>query len=215
MPAPIDISIWQSNWVVNKINQQKTDFKSVLVDFRFGYWGTAILAIIFLLLGALTLQQPESLSPKAATFTNQLLVSFKQIFGTFGGVLVGIAAVATMLSTTITVLDGYSQSVGKALSVIRQKPFTQTTYHTWIASLILGTFAILSFFGKSMIQLVDLATILSFLSAPFFGIVNLIVNKRFIPKQYQLSSFSFLVGVIGSISLLLFSFYYIYIKLFL
>ncbi len=72
MPAPIEISAINSMWSAEKRKIVKMSYLDGLFDFNVGYIGTAVLALIFLALGALIqfgsgkaiqgLQHPTSLS---------------------------------------------------------------------------------------------------------------------------------------------------------
>lgn len=53
MPAPIEISALNSMWVVAKRRLNPVSFEDRIFDFNVGYIGTAILALVFLALGAL------------------------------------------------------------------------------------------------------------------------------------------------------------------
>mgnify|MGYP007000224674 CR=1 len=53
MPAPLDISIWQSIWTKEKVKlNNKMDYKSALFDFNVGYITTVIIGFCFISLGA-------------------------------------------------------------------------------------------------------------------------------------------------------------------
>lgn len=53
MPAPIEISAINSMWSAEKRKTVKMSYLDGLFDFNVGYIGTAVLALIFLALGAL------------------------------------------------------------------------------------------------------------------------------------------------------------------
>lgn len=53
MPAPIEISAINSMWMVEKRKTQNVSYADGLFDFNAGYIGTAVLAFVFLALGAL------------------------------------------------------------------------------------------------------------------------------------------------------------------
>ena len=59
MPAPMDISIWQSIWSLEKEKTtfQKIQPKQAIFDFNVGYIGTIFLAICFVMLGALVMHK--------------------------------------------------------------------------------------------------------------------------------------------------------------
>ena len=70
MPAPLDLSVWHSLWVMEK-RKDEDDFtvKKSLFDFNVGYIGTTVLAIFFLSLGALVMYgSGEEFSPKGGEF---------------------------------------------------------------------------------------------------------------------------------------------------
>ena len=55
MPAPLDISVWQSLWIIEKRKSNTISFDEGIFDFNVGYFGTFILGICFLSLGALVM----------------------------------------------------------------------------------------------------------------------------------------------------------------
>lgn len=77
MPAPIDISIWHSVWSVSKNKEQghRIPLTQALLDFKVGYWGTMVLAVCFLTLGALVMYgTPGRRLVIALSLLNSLLV---------------------------------------------------------------------------------------------------------------------------------------------
>ena len=110
MPAPIDVSVWQSLWTIAK--KKETGYapklREVLIDFKIGYFGTAFLAMGFLTLGALVLfGTGEELSPKGVVFAEQLISIYTRSIGPWAYYIIAIAALTTMFSTTLTCLDAY------------------------------------------------------------------------------------------------------------
>ena len=104
MPAPLDISIWHSIWVLEK-GKNTTSFsaKTALFDFNIGYLGTIFLGVCFVLLGTMVLfNTGASLSDKASVFANQLIDMYTQSLGSWTYIIIGIAAFTTMFSTTLT-----------------------------------------------------------------------------------------------------------------
>ncbi len=75
MPAPLDVSVWNSIWTVEKIKLQKQNsISNSMFDFNLGYFGTAILGICFIGVGYFTIyNSSEILSESAAIFSDQLI----------------------------------------------------------------------------------------------------------------------------------------------
>jgi len=173
MPAPLDISIWHSIWTVEKkkINPTITTEQSRF-DFNVGYITTTILAIGFLSLGALVMYgSAEIFSTKGGEFANQLISMYTFSLGGNAKVIIGIAALTTMFSTSLTTLDG-SPRVMSATSEILTGKHYKKGYLFWLIILVIGTMSIFFFFISEMGLLIKIATILSFLTAPFYAIVN-------------------------------------------
>ena len=176
MPAPLDISIWHSIWTVEKkkINPTITA-KQSRFDFNVGYFTTTILAIGFLALGALVMYgSGESFSTKGGEFANQLISMYTFSLGNSAEIIIGVAALTTMFSTSLTTLDG-SPRVMSATSEILMGKHYKKGYLFWLIILVIGTLSIFFFFISEMGLLIKIATILSFLTAPFYAIINYIL----------------------------------------
>ena len=205
MPAPLDISIWQSMWTVEKKKLEPSlNQKQSLFDYNVGYLATTILAIGFLALGALVMfGSGSSFSTNAGTFANQLIDMYAFSLGEGAKWIIAIAALTTMFSTTLTTLDG-SPRVMKVTSEILTKRHYKRGYLFWLAILAVGTLIIFFFFLAEMGLLIKIATILSFLTAPFYAILNYkVVTSTEMPqnarpskgfKMYALLSIGVLVA---------------------
>ena len=93
-----------------------------------------------------------------------------------------------MLSTTLTVLDGYSRTLGGGFVLLRgASPETARKLYFLFMPLLIGVaLAVIAFFLGSMKALVDLATILAFLTAPLVAILNFaVVRSSDMPKKYR------------------------------
>ena len=64
MPAPLDISLWHSEWTLDAASENKEplSIKKSVYDFNIGYWGTTALAVAFVALGALLLGKNKNSS---------------------------------------------------------------------------------------------------------------------------------------------------------
>lgn len=224
MPGPIDISTWHSSWTVAKMESSghKPTMKESLFDFNFGYIGTALLAIGFVSLGAFVMYgSGKELSGNGVVFAGQLIEMYTFSLGKWAYWLIAIAALTTMFSTTFTVLDAYprvmqptSELLFPALKTKNEK--SRIPYAIWMIITILGTLALLIYFGQSMRFMVDLATTISFVAAPVLAILNYkaVTHPQF-PEEGKPKKWLLIYAWIGMIFLSLFSIFYFVWRFFL
>ena len=211
MPAPLDISIWHSLWSVEK---QKTTFEQIkpkhaIFDFNVGYIGTLFLGVCFVLLGALVMYQSgESFSNKGSIFAEQLINLYTKNLGKYAHVFIAIAALTTMFSTTITTLDASPRAMAKTTSLLFKKQ--RFGYWFWLLFLAVGTFIILKYFLADMGFLVKIATVLSFLTAPFYAILNyVLVTGKHMPEKHKPKFGLRVLSLIGIVFLIGFSIWFL------
>lgn len=187
MPAPLDITVWQSVWTRER---QKADkgfsLKNAIFDFKIGYWGTAVLAILFVVLGSMTLYNSDiELAAGGGAFANQLLGIYTESIGSWAYPIIAIAAFTTMLSTNLSVMDAYPRVLGDTVKLLDLSK-KGVKYYLWILLIVGGTIIVVFFFMQNMRQMVDLATTLSFLTAPILGYLNLkIVTSKDFPNEHK------------------------------
>jgi len=212
MPAPLDISIWQSIWSLEK---EKTTFqkitpKQAIFDFNVGYMGTIFLAVCFVVLGALVMNNSgEIFSSKGGDFAGQLISLYTENLGGSAYVFIAIAAFTTMFSTTITTLDASPRAMSIATRLLFSTRI-KLKYWFWIVLLATGTYIILRYFKEDMGLMVKIATILSFLTAPFYAILNyILITGKHTPKEHQPSIYFKILSICGIIFLVGFSVWFI------
>jgi Mn2+/Fe2+ NRAMP family transporter len=211
MPAPLDVSIWHSLWAVEK--QKTTDIfekKSALLDFNIGYVTTIILGVCFLLLGGLVMYgSGKSFSDSGGEFSLQLIDMYTENLGDWSFAIIGVAAFTTMFSTTLTTLDASPRAMNKTMELILEKKI-EKGYSAWLILLILGTAIVFFFFLSEMGSLIKIATILSFLTAPFYAIMNyLVFCSKHTPKAWQPSKIMHILSVFGILFLVGFNIWYL------
>jgi Mn2+/Fe2+ NRAMP family transporter len=187
MPAPLDISVWHSLWAIEKKKDDRSfNTKSALFDFNIGYVSTIILGICFVLLGYLVMySQNETFSSNGGQFANQLIDMYTSSLGSWSYVIIGIAAFTTMFSTTLTTLDASPRAMHKTSQLLFGNTFKKG-YLFWILLLAVGTVIIFFVFASEMGLLVKIATILSFLTAPFYAIINYkLISSKHTPKEWR------------------------------
>ncbi len=225
MPSAIDISVWHSFWTIAKSKEGKhiPTVKESLFDFNVGYIGTAILSLGFLSLGAIVMYgSGESFSSNGTAFAGQLIHLFTSNLGSWAYIIIAIAALTTMSSTTLTCLDAYPRVLKPATELLipKLKKSEEDKWNWlswfWLALLLTGTLLIIIFFLKGMSFMVDLATTLSFLTAPILGYLNLrVVTGKNVAKENQPKLWLKVLSWIGLIVLTGFGIYYIIWKIFL
>ena len=212
MPAPLDVSTWHSLWTLEKSKESKIplDSKKSLLDFNMGYVTTVFLGICFMSLGALVMyHSEEKISSSASVFAKQLISLYTGNLGKGAGIFIGIAAFTTMFSTTLTTLDASPRAMAKSSELLSGKN-DKRFYLGWIFLLALGTLIILSYFKTNMITFVKIATVLSFLTAPFYAIANFILVKgKHMPIEKRPSKYLSILSYLGIIFLVFFSVWFL------
>jgi Mn2+/Fe2+ NRAMP family transporter len=212
MPAPLDISAWHSLWALEKKKDLKQSFdtKQAIFDFNIGYGGTVFLAISFLSLGALVMYQSgNEFSSSAGKFAQQIINLYTENLGHKSSIFIAVAAFTTMFSTTLTTLDASPRAMSKSTELLFDKT-KKSTYLIWLIVLAVGTMIILTLFISNMITMVKIATIVSFLTAPFYAIANFIlISSKHTPAEWRPSMTLKILSYLGIIFLIGFSFWYL------
>ena len=210
MPAPLDVSAWHSLWTLEKAKTNTITPKKAIFDFNIGYLGTIVLGICFISLGALVMfNSGETFSNKAGAFSAQLINLFTQNLGKGAYYIIAIAAFTTMFSTTITTLDASPRAMAKSTDLLFKNK-SKDSYLIWLVLLGIGTLVILGIFISSMILMVKIATIISFLTAPFYAIANyLIITSKHTPKEFHPSKSLKFLSWLGIVFLIGFSVFYL------
>ncbi|VAW87262.1 hypothetical protein MNBD_GAMMA16-364 [hydrothermal vent metagenome] len=185
MPAPMDVSVWHSVWSEenNRKNGNRLSLPKAMLDFKIGFFGTALLAIAFLSLGAMVMfDSGEAPSEKGAVFAGQLIDMYTHSLGEWAYPLIGIAALATMFSTTLTCLDAYPRTLEESYFIWKgqgeyasRHGATKKIYRTMLAIAVLGTiviFLIIKNVSGAMGLIITTATVVSFISAPVIAYIN-------------------------------------------
>ena len=179
MPSAIDVSVWHSLWTVAKIGDtgHRPTVKQSLVDFNIGYIGSAMLAICFVLLGASILfGTNRTLPTSGVAFANMVIDLYTNTLGNWSRYLIGGCATMVMVSTTLTVVDGFPRALSALATITTKNHNRQVSnrYVYWLALGILtvGSLVLVYKFLRQFTTLVDIATILSFVTAPILALLN-------------------------------------------
>ena len=185
MPAPIEISAIEisainSMWVVAKRRLTKVSYEDGLFDFNVGYIGTAILAVVFLALGALVQYgSPETVEMVGGKYIAQLINMYASTIGEWARLLIAVIAFMCMFGTTITVIDGYSRTNVEAERILfgKQESSVRILNIGMIFAALSGL-AIIFYFNNAVGPMLKFAMIASFVSAPIFAWLNLSLTKH-------------------------------------
>lgn len=196
MPIPLDASVWHSFWALEYqkdtdidqntgINVPESDrflLKDGLKDFNVGFMLAAVLAVLFMVLGAYVMYGTSLVfSNSGAVFADQLMQLYTQSLGQWTYPIIATAAFSTMFSTTLTVFDSSPRVWKGFVELYQQKNQTKekttsiNSEHVYTISMLiiaLGAILIQLFFLEAFKSLIDLATILSFLTAPVLAFMN-------------------------------------------
>lgn len=193
MPILLDASAWHSLWIMERSKQTKHEpaLKDTLIDFNIGMIGAGVLALAFLSLGALIMfGSSETFASSGSEFASQLVELYTSTLGEWTYWIIIVCAFTAMFSTTLTVTDAYPRTCSHLFNLNRlDKPEETPWYSTYRGLLViisLFSLVILYFAGGNFIFMVDLATSVSFLTAPVFAFINykLIYSKHF-PEEYR------------------------------
>jgi len=182
MPSAFDISVWHSLWTLARRREtgQAPSVDAALTDFNIGYLGTVLLALCFMMMGAGTMfESGESFAAAPAAFAAQIVRLYTENLGEWTGPIVTLAAFAVMFSTTLTVIDGLPRALATLLARFRgaETPgeadaISRNVYWAALGVLFVGSMIVIEFFIHSLTTMVDVATVLSLLTAPALAWLN-------------------------------------------
>jgi Mn2+/Fe2+ NRAMP family transporter len=195
MPSAIDVAVWSSLWTLAKDRTEhvRTSVAHARLDFLIGYVGTGVMAFAFLTLGAAVMYRSgHAFSSAGTAFSLQLVDLYAHTLGAWARPFVLVAVLTTMLSTSMTVVDGFPRGIARSIKVIRegiaevQVDETGPVYWGAIVAIGIVTTLVLGLFARSLTAMVDFATIVSFLTAPVLGYLNLTaVTGSEVAPEYQ------------------------------
>ena len=224
MPAPVDISAWNSLWTLERSKQTnyRPKLKETLFEFRLTYLITGILAIMFVTLGSfMFFGSGEELPNNNAHFAHKVVTLYTQTIGEWSYIIITASAFTVMFGTIIAVLDGYSRSLQRSVELIFTKKEAKirtkfrTFYIIFLLVIAIGALFIIFEFKSNLKELVDFATVLSFLIAPIIAIFNLkLVTGKYLEKKAQPSIFLKILSFAGIIFLSGFALFFIITKFF-
>ncbi|MCB0417321.1 MAG: divalent metal cation transporter [Bdellovibrionales bacterium] len=215
MPAGLDLPMMHSQWLLAK-GRPSAD---AVEDFNFGYLSTTVLAVLFLVIGAVFFYGTgTSLVASAGGFSRQLLDAYTNALGNSGRWVIGITLFLAIFSTLAVVVDGFPRVLSEVLSLYSRTGaathdhslrYRQASSWTQFA----GATVILLAFTGSLTALVDFATIVSFLICPIFAFLNhRITSLPDFRAKHKVSRSLRVWSLMGILFFTLFTLYYFYLN---
>lgn len=218
MPIPLDVAVWHSLWTLERRDESGHTplLKDVQTDFKLGYALSFGIALLFLLLGAVVMYGTGERFPSGAVpFATRLIELYTATLGAWSGPVIGVIALTTMLSTTLAVTDAYPrvlQRFGQISSArLRETLSGPSGYRAGLLLVPAGALVVITFFADNLTALVDMATVLSFLSAPVLGYMNYrLVCSDAMPKEARPGRALRILSVAGLVFLCAFCALFVY-----
>jgi len=233
MPSAIDISVWNSLWTLarRESSGHTPTRDESLFDFHLGYWGTAALALCFLVLGAGVMYgRGIEVQAGASGFAAQIISLYTAVLGEWARPLIGGCAFLVMFSTTLAVVDGFPRALA-VLALRARRPEVpwggeekartdadgvggfKLAYWISLALLAGGAAIVLFTLMTSLRAMVDLATTLSFLTAPLLAALNhRAMFDECVPADHRPSPLLRLASLGGITFLGSFAAYYVWLR---
>jgi len=216
MPAPIEVSAWNSLWLLEKQKTSPVTPSQALLDFNLGYIVTALLAVVFLALGALIMHgSGEHFSESGAQFANQLINLYSQVMGGESRYLIGIVAFLCIFSTTVTVIDGYSRTLNMGWQLLTRATVTEVQSDKRLTGIMLSVSALglllILFFKGALLPLLEFVMILAFMTTVVFAWLNYrLMTSSQLPEADRYGTKMKCLSWIGLSYLLIFAVLFIY-----
>jgi Mn2+/Fe2+ NRAMP family transporter len=191
MPCPLDLSAWTSLWIYAREQDSghRASRSEVEVDFNIGYGATALMAVLFLILGAWVMHGTGiNFSSKGSLFAQQFITLYTDTLGSWSYSLIALTAFITMFSTALTCLDGYPRSASAAVLIWNgekgRNVLNKANQRLWmIIHFVLVAFVLL-WWTRSMGALVTLAMWISFVTTPVLAWMNLqVMQSQQVPPE--------------------------------
>ncbi len=210
MPCPIEISAINSMWQVEKKKQvDDMSMDDAMFDFNVGYISTAILAIIFVALGALIQYgSGEEVLSASAAYIAQFVNMYASVLGDWSRLLITFIAFLCIFGTVITVVDGYSRANDETLRLLLGKKETsKKSLAVWISLTSIISLIIVYMFSGNVATMLRFAMVASFITTPFFALLNYtLVNN----KHHQVKKWLKVMSIIGLVYLFGFALFFIF-----
>lgn len=194
-PTGISVSIWNSLWAIEHMPRwqaggrtRREVLSSSKFDLGLGYWGSALIAVIFLSLGAVLLH-PRGLVPEGLDVALTISRIFTETLGAWMYPIFMITAFVVMFSTVYAVMDGFPRAFSRCLkTVFPENDFFQRPsdpmYWMFMAAILAFAVSVNTIF-PSPVLVVQLVGLLSLIVAPLLYGLNYYCVMRLAPEDVR------------------------------
>ncbi len=220
MPAPLEGSVMQSLWTCAKANSdgRAPTLPESRLDYNIGFTCTLVLALCFMLLGSSIMHSSGiKFEASPAGFAAQIIGLFTTTIGSWSRPIIGAAALAVILSTLVTVVDGYPRAFAATIEVLRggRAAEVQTSRNTYIFAIITlcaGATLILAFLMTSFKAFIDVSTSVSFCVAPLLAYFNhRAITSKEVPAAARPTGWLYWLSITGITAMGSFALFYLYL----
>ena len=216
MPTGVNVAIWHSLWALEQLDDWKKlteDKKGLLrlaaVDLKVGYILSAVLAVVFVSLGA-NLLLPRGLTPAGVDVAVTLSKIYTEVLGAWMYPVFMLAAFAAMFSTTYSVMDGFPRTFSTLLQTLfpdHEALKREADPGYWIFMAAIFTFAIFAnYIFPNPVLMVQLIGLVSLAVAPllyglnYYCVTRLIEDPSMRPSHglrlWGLAGFCFMTAAV-------------------
>ena len=200
MPTGINVAIWHSLWALEQMDdwrKQASDKHTLLrlglLDLKVGYILSAVLAVIFVSLGA-NLLAPRGLTPSGVDVALTLSRIYTEVLGNWMFPVFMLAAFAAMFSTAYSVMDGFPRTFSTLLRTLYPendalKRASDPAY--WIFMAVMFAVAIgANYIFPNPVRMIQLIGLVSLAVAPilyglnYYCVTRLIDDESMKPKRW-------------------------------
>ncbi len=217
MPTGLEVSTLHSIWSEEqiKVMGRRPTLKEALLDFKVGYVFTIVTGLMFALMGAYVVYgSGQRLEGNSTQFSISLLEIFTKRVGAWLYPILAIAAFGTIYGTLVSVMDGFARGFLSGVESLKlgweRKDRTILSLLPVLILEALGAFLMLTFFKGGMVKILDVVTILVFLTAPIIGFLNLrAIQSKEIPEPFRPGAPLIYLAYLGNVAMLITAIYYI------
>ena len=179
MPVGLGGSVFLSVWVVARAKTERRPVNpdEARFDFNVGYFTTVVIALCFLVMGtALLFGSQTRLAEGSAGFAAQLVGLFSGSIGGWARIAAAVAAFAVMLSSVVTVVDGfprvYADVVSRLWAKFARAWGEERLYLAGLTAQIAAALTLMTLFLRSFEGFIDVVTTVGFVTAPVVAFLN-------------------------------------------